>query len=152
MQARLGASLSLSPLKALTLRASFPSALSLRHVSDFKSRDNDEVIRAAALEWQEAVQSPAGTPEPRFPVGAPVECRTGTSNKSWVRGVVASHRHRESNWPEGRHVPYQIHLDEEFVQGKQNALWAPADVDECVRAALRFQIGDAVECLLKEDT
>ena len=32
------------------------------------------------------------------------------------------------------------------VRGGQNAVWAPADIDECIRAALRFGVGDAVEC------
>ena len=32
------------------------------------------------------------------------------------------------------------------MRGGQNAVWAPADIDECIRAALRFGVGDAVEC------
>ena len=31
------------------------------------------------------------------------------------------------------------------------AVWAPADIDECIRAALRFQVGEAVECCLGQD-
>ena len=42
-------------------------------------------------------------------------------------------RHRQTTADTGRHR------------------WAPADIDECVRAALRFAVGDSVECCVNAD-
>ena len=49
-----------------------------------------------------------------------------------------------------RCVPYQVLLDE--PRGGQNALWAPADHDSCIRAALRFRVGERVTCRVGPDT
>ena len=102
-------------------------------------------IRAAAEAWQRAVQSGLQPPL-RFPVGVPVECRLGEHD--WADGKVVAHHHREATWPEGVCMPYQVLLDPAFHSGGHNAVWAPADIDECIRAALRFQLGDAVECCI----
>ena len=64
---------------------------------------------------------------------------------------MVKHRHREPSWPEGACVPYQVLLDPAHHNGKRNAVWAPADVDECIRAALRFGLGAAVECCIGDD-
>ena len=111
----------------------------------------EEIIRAAALEWQLGMQR--GEPMAlRFPIGAPVHCRIGADGAEWATGTIVKHSHREPGWPVNRSVPYQVLLDADFARGERNAVWSPADVDECIRAALRFRIGDRVECRLNQDT
>ena len=117
-------------------------------VRTLRSSTDEQKILAAAENWQRTV----GTrlePELRFPVGAPVECRIGESE--WAGGTVAKHKHREPKWPEGACVPYQVLLDPAYHSEKQNAVWAPADIDECIRAGLRFRLGDSVECCIGDD-
>ena len=73
-------------------------------------------VRAAAIMWQEAAQSAKGAPTPRFPLGAPVECRLGDD---WVRGAVVKHFHRESSWPEHRCA---VHVAERPLSTQRGSL------------------------------
>ena len=127
-----------------TMRTDAPSAMMARSMST----SSGDLIHTASEEWQRSCQTSKGPPTPRFPLGAPVECRVGEDE--WVAGRVAEHFYREQTWPEKACVPYQVLLD--VPEGKeQNAVWAPADIDECIRAALRFRVGDLVQCRLGED-
>ena len=67
-----------------------------------------------------------------------------------MSGRVHKHFHREPSWPDGACVPYQVLLDDTFCKGPSNAVYAPADDDECIRAALRFRVGDSVDCWIGE--
>jgi hypothetical protein len=127
-----------STLPVLAIRPAF------RCLSSSSNGDGD-LIRRAAEEWQRQALTSKAPPTPRFPLGAPVQCRVGEDE--WVAGNVAAHHFREGNWPEKACVPYQVLL--EAPEGKeQNAVWAPADIDECIRAALRYRVGDLVQCRL----
>jgi len=87
----------------------------------------------------------------RFPVGARVECRV--SMEDWVPGRVVSHWYSESDWEEGKVVPYQIKLDD----GEH--IMAPMDSPMCIRAEggkkvevqLRFAAGDRVKCKVSQE-
>ena len=63
----------------------------------------------------------------RFAVGARVACNTGRTADGWESGAVVKLYHRESDWPEGEVVPYQVRLDDGTL------IYAPLDVDGCVR-------------------
>jgi hypothetical protein len=69
---------------------------------------------------------------------------------------VVGHYYREPSWPPERIVPYQVQL-EAPVSGKGRSdspgpkIYAPLDGDECIRTALRFPLGAAVECYLGDD-
>jgi hypothetical protein len=100
-------------------------------------------------EWQELASS-GNAPPLRFPIGTPVRCFVGS--QVWPRGTVIAHDYREENWPaEQLSAPYQILLDDEWVQGGGNAIWAPADVDEMIRSAFRFGLGETAECRVGEE-
>ena len=62
----------------------------------------------------------------RFPTGGRVECCMGEDE--WAKGTVVQHYYREAMWPADRWMPYGIELDD---CGK--IIWAPADVDACIR-------------------
>ena len=79
--------------------------------------------------------------ELRFPLGAIVECRLGEDK--WLPGEIVGRLYREKDWPENRRAPYQVQ-----IQGDGPKIFVPADVDECVRSALRFPVGSVVECYL----
>ena len=67
----------------------------------------------------------------------------------WARGSVVNLFHREASFPDGVFVPYQVLLaDQSKHQGKLNAVWSPADTDDCIRSGLRFKVGEAVECCI----
>lgn len=106
-------------------------------------------IRDASEAWQAQLASSPEEPPLRFPVGAPVECLV--AEDTWASGKVVAQYYREDGFPDGAKVPYQVLVDDEFSKGKLNAVWAPADDDVCIRSALRFQLGDVVECLLGKD-
>ena len=81
---------------------------------------------------------------PRFPLGALVECRLGPDR--WAVGKVVGHHYREPSWPAERRAPYQVQLE----GAEAPLIYAPADVDECVRSTLRFEVGAEVECFLDD--
>ena len=76
----------------------------------------------------------------RFEVGRTVECRMGL--EEWARGQVVGHFYREEDWPEGQKAPYQVLLEGDDMTAR--TVWAPADNDECIRAAVRFPTGAQV--------
>lgn len=78
---------------------------------------------------------------PRFPLGASVECRLGEGK--WLGGRVIGHFYRERSWPNNRRAPYQVQVDDGGP-----TIFAPADVDECIRTTLRFGVSSVVECYL----
>ena len=115
--------------------------LSLRAQST-ASGDRDD-ITAAVARWRKAPTTPL-----RFPVGAPVKCLV--AGGAWATGRVVKHDHREAGVVGIQ--PYQIMIDAEHApSAEQNAVWAPADIDECIRAALRFGVGDTVACCVNPD-
>ena len=63
----------------------------------------------------------------RFAVGATVLCRTGPTE--WSRGVVVAHDYTQEDFPAGVTAAYQIKLSNGTL------IFAPADVDECIRQA-----------------
>ena len=63
----------------------------------------------------------------RFPVGARVECSVGEGDRR--AGAIIKHYYREAAWPTDRWAPYQVELDDGML------IFAPADIDECIRAA-----------------
>ena len=84
--------------------------------------------------------------ELRFPLGHTVECRLGPDE--WMRGKVVGHFYREHDWSPGQQAPYQVLLEGDDLA--QRTVWAPADTDECIRGAVRFATGTAVECCVGE--
>lgn len=84
----------------------------------------------------------------RFELGRVVECRLGLND--WARGKVIGHYYRETDWPEGQKAPYQVLLDGDEQTAR--TIWAPADSDDCIRAAVRFDVGADVECCVGVDT
>eukprot|EP00930_Biecheleria_cincta_P106039 TRINITY_DN9925_c0_g1_i1.p1 TRINITY_DN9925_c0_g1~~TRINITY_DN9925_c0_g1_i1.p1 ORF type:complete len:384 (+),score=104.14 TRINITY_DN9925_c0_g1_i1:113-1264(+) len=61
----------------------------------------------------------------RFNVGTRVICRTGRDE--WSAGVIVALKYRESDWPAGRTVPYQVQLD------NGGLIFVPMDNDELCR-------------------
>jgi hypothetical protein len=78
---------------------------------------------------------------PRFPLGAGVECRLGEGR--WLRGRVVGHFYRERSWPDNRRAPYQVQIEDDGPK-----IFAPSDVDDCIRTTLRFGVASVVECYL----
>lgn len=140
--ARLWASASRTPRPLLLGRGSWDVARltpAAKHLST--GAQDRTAFRAAVADWRSNPTSPL-----RFPLGAPVKCLIGSSGE-WATGRVVKHDHNE---PDFGVVPYQILLDG-AREGEQSAVWAPADIDECVRAAQRFAVGDSVECCVNAD-
>ena len=109
----------------------------------------DAAERAAAAESSDrppvAAEAVAAARTPlRFPIGAAVECRLGEAR--WARGTIVGHHYREPSWPADRVAPYQVRLED--GRSKATLIYAPADMDDCVRSALRFAVGASVECNL----
>ena len=91
---------------------------------------------------------------PRFPIGAEVECRLGPDR--WSLGTIVGLHYREKGWPPEKRAPYQVRLkltDSQLLKngGKEMLIYAPEDVDECVRSTLRFGVGSHVECFLEDE-
>ena len=84
-------------------------------------------------------------PTPRFKVGDVVDCRTG--GDTWRRGVVNQVWWRNDDggedWPKYFWTPYQMKLN--GVEGKGALIYSPVDMDEAIRKAPRFQVGQKVE-------
>ena len=62
----------------------------------------------------------------RLDVGDSVMCRTADG---WMLGVVIAHDYRESHWPQGQTVPYQVEL-----KGGR-LIYAPVDDDQLIASA-----------------
>lgn len=69
--------------------------------------------------------SGSGVSPYRFAVGTNVICRTGQNE--WSAGVIVALNYRESHWPPGKIVPYQVQLM------KGPLIFVPADVDQLCR-------------------
>ena len=86
-----------------------------------------------------------------------MKCYIGTATAvhdqrdQWITGTVVAHHYREESWPAGKKVPYQVLLDPEHHADERNAIWAPADVEDIIRAGFRFGLRDAVECRVAQD-
>ena len=91
---------------------------------------DDEMMEYAAI-WQvdeERLKATNGEAEPfRFDVGQRVECCMDEDD--WEVGTILKKHYREPKWPTDRWMPYQVKLDE------GSTIWAPADVEECIRVA-----------------
>ena len=76
----------------------------------------------------------------RFAVGDSVLCLISDDEFRcpWKSGTVIALDYKESNWTAV--VPYQVELDDGEL------VFAPFDNDTCIRAPLRFAVGDIVEC------
>ena len=61
----------------------------------------------------------------RFAIGTTVQARLTPTE--WQSGTVIAH------WDKGN--PYRIRLDTVMPDGKPHEIWAPMDINECVRAA-----------------
>jgi len=108
-------------------------------------QDGDMYIRPAGFAPQVTRQSAR---QLRFAVGDRVECHMGGY---WAVGTILALNHHEAGFAEGAFAPYQVALDS---GGK---IFAPEDTDGVIRrigtlvlsdAALRFRVGDRVECSL----
>jgi hypothetical protein len=91
----------------------------------------------------------------RFSVGDAVECHVeggsrGTAGQGrWAKGKVVAQLYHDEFMPPGAEAAYQVKLD-----AGDDLIYAPADQDRFIRKvndkrkfeALRFSVGDAVEC------
>jgi len=111
-----------------------------------------EAAADAAEAPKDGAPTASSTPQvpPRFPLGATVECRLGPDR--WEKGTVVGIHYREPSWPADRpRAPYQVRLDGTIAGKKAPLIYAPEDVDECVRSTLRFELGSSVECFIGGD-
>jgi ankyrin repeat protein len=67
----------------------------------------------------------APAPVYRFTVGTQVLCRTGA--EEWSAGQIVALNYRESHWPPGKTVPYQVKLH------KGPLIFVPADAEQLCR-------------------
>ena len=111
---------------------------------------SNEQVAQAVTAWQDSAAA-GKAPPLRFPVGTPVECFAG--DDGWLRGTVCAHQYREPSWAaELPTVPYQVLLDSMPGEtGEPSAIWAPADVEEIVRASFRFELEDVADCRVAQD-
>ena len=110
-----------------------------------------EQASRAVTAWQDSAAA-GNAPPLRFPIGTPVECFAG--DEGWLRGTVCAHQYREPSWAaEMPTVPYQVLLDSlpSEAGGEPRAMWAPADVEEIVRASFRFELMDVADCRVTQD-
>ena len=87
--------------------------------------DEMRQYRAAKSEPYEAELRASNGPF-RFAVGARVQC--GMGGGRWADGTVVAHHYREPEWGAERWCPYQVELDDGAL------IYAPVDIDECIRA------------------
>ena len=66
----------------------------------------------------------------RFAIGTRVECCV---ESGWAGGVVVAHNYRESAWPPGKSMPYQVRLDDGRL------ISAPADDDRVIRKEWKYR-------------
>lgn len=81
----------------------------------------------------------------RFALTQLVECRIGRDE--WALGEIVGRHYREPGWPEGEYAPYQVALK----TIPPRLVFSPLDDDECVRAVLRFKLGDVIMACLAPD-
>ena len=89
-------------------------------------------------------------PALRFKVGDAVDCRV--SGDTWRRGVINQVWWRNDDaedWPKYFWTPYQMKLD--GVEGKGAFIFTPVDMDEAIRKAPRFKVGQKVEACVAVD-
>ena len=162
MLGRLAIAASRRPALALSRVALPPSAaapsllLARRSLCGTSEKPSQPIGASSSPELWLAAYEQGTAPPLRFPLGTPVQCYVGTAvprnqPDKWVTGRVVAHDYREDNWPEGKTVPYQILLDPKHHAGERNAIWAPADVDDIIRAGFRFKLRDEVECRVAQD-
>ena len=70
----------------------------------------------------------ATLPEPRFKVGARVECYL---KPRFLKGTVVQQHYRDSDWEPGVFAPYKVKLDDVSI----GLIYAPGDDDRYIRAA-----------------
>ena len=128
----------------------FQAAGQLRSMSSQSQADSMEQVARAVTAWQDSAAA-GKAPPLRFPVGTPVECFAG--DDGWLRGTVCAHQYREPSWAaEMPTVPYQVLLDSlPGEAGEPRAMWAPADVEEIVRASFRFELEAVADCRVAQD-
>lgn len=87
----------------------------------------------------------------RFSIGTPVEANLG---QYWERGTVSQVNYHNPSFGKDVYMPYEVKLD------SGGSVFAPHDDDSVIRKAgsirmtdpaLRFGVGDRVECLYQED-
>jgi len=143
-----GAALAPGLTRALSTTTCLTRALSTTAPPTTPPTESHSSMTAAA--WL-ALAEKGSTPPLRFPLGTPVKCFVGP-DVPWVHGTVVAHNYREPNWPAAQlSAPYQVLLADAKPTDQQNAIWAPADVDEIIRAGFRFELGDRAECRISED-
>ena len=120
-------------------------------MSSQSQADSMEQASRAVTAWQDSAAA-GNAPPLRFPIGTPVECFAG--DEGWLRGTVCAHQYREPSWAADMPtVPYQVLLDSlpGEAGGEPRAMWAPADVEEIVRASFRFELMDVADCRVTQD-
>jgi hypothetical protein len=139
------------PLRGIRVQSVSGNAADQRRSINGQSQavSNEQVARAVT-DWQDSAAA-GKAPPLRFPVGTPVECFAG--DDGWLRGTVCAHQYREPSWAaELPTVPYQVLLDSMPGEaGEPSAIWAPADVEEIVRASFRFELEDVADCRVAQD-
>ena len=87
----------------------------------------DEEMDAYRRMWKDEVAQLQDDFGPfRFDVGQKVKCNLGP--ETWGSGTIVKQYYRDPQWPPERWCPYQVELED------GDLIFAPVDVDECIRA------------------